>query len=764
MFSIDCMQNKGTPLSICKHNYFVGTCCKLPDHNNFVGIIYDLRETETAAAIAAAAQMAARQDNPVQQQKESSVEMTSTTSAAAQEAASSEQQQTTAQTFSVHYSAQDAANSSADSLMLTTRTLEDKALLALDISGPNGGVQPQPQKSSQSPGAAEKFIEEKYMIGSTSLFPTTQTTSKAPIAQQLESNSVASSQESARNADGSAPQQLPSASLVEEQQMGSATVEVDRTKNSTPIAYELIREELAAVEARQQANQSASAGEPQTVLSSAHSPPGSGQHQQLFAADSQGQQKATIVFSNNHGPPATGSEATQKHPHPSTHTSSAGATAPTQDLSSPPTSGGDQEFALSSVSASPSSIGTTETSSAFTTTTTTSTTAAPSPPVASNSSAPLASPSSPEIQTASPFYDLISSLVSNSDAPAAASATSQRIQTTTPFTSSLSTALLPSVSSHPFSPTTMSPEASLVSQTVAATTLVSQQSAASLASSSSRHPSRAPILFASTEQVKQQQQQQQQMAQLYSNQHAGKPPAASSKIVTGSSGGVPSNNLIPGLSGLQSAILSHIPFKIASGLSSGLTSYLQAAMKPASASSAASRPLISSNTAPALQYQASNQSTAPKAPSTSTTAAASPSSSSSSSTPAPTPIANGHASQLSPSVPMKFAASSSSPSHLPAVAPTDSEHQQSYSPALLMPTRDFVREAQQVCGRPQVAPLGDFMKKRVARIVGGNQSLFGQWPWMVSLRQWRKGAFLHKCGAALLNENWAITAAHCVEK
>ncbi|RLU26608.1 hypothetical protein DMN91_000404 [Ooceraea biroi] len=50
-----------------------------------------------------------------------------------------------------------------------------------------------------------------------------------------------------------------------------------------------------------------------------------------------------------------------------------------------------------------------------------------------------------------------------------------------------------------------------------------------------------------------------------------------------------------------------------------------------------------------------------------------------------------------------------------------------------------------------------------SRIVGGNRSSFGKWPWQISLRQWRSQTYLHKCGAALLNENWAITAAHCVE-
>ncbi|XP_059475160.1 serine proteinase stubble-like isoform X2 [Neocloeon triangulifer] len=60
----------------------------------------------------------------------------------------------------------------------------------------------------------------------------------------------------------------------------------------------------------------------------------------------------------------------------------------------------------------------------------------------------------------------------------------------------------------------------------------------------------------------------------------------------------------------------------------------------------------------------------------------------------------------------------------------------------------------QICGR-RLLPDG--------RIVGGTRSTFAKWPWQISLRQWRTSTYLHKCGAALLNENWAITAAHCVE-
>uniref|UniRef100_A0A034V6Z5 Serine proteinase stubble n=1 Tax=Bactrocera dorsalis TaxID=27457 RepID=A0A034V6Z5_BACDO len=60
----------------------------------------------------------------------------------------------------------------------------------------------------------------------------------------------------------------------------------------------------------------------------------------------------------------------------------------------------------------------------------------------------------------------------------------------------------------------------------------------------------------------------------------------------------------------------------------------------------------------------------------------------------------------------------------------------------------------QICGRRMFPE---------PRIVGGSNAAFGRWPWQISLRQWRTSTYLHKCGAALLNENWAITAAHCVE-
>ncbi|XP_077562673.1 serine protease notopleural [Haemaphysalis longicornis] len=71
-----------------------------------------------------------------------------------------------------------------------------------------------------------------------------------------------------------------------------------------------------------------------------------------------------------------------------------------------------------------------------------------------------------------------------------------------------------------------------------------------------------------------------------------------------------------------------------------------------------------------------------------------------------------------------------------------------------VPTLSADRDIRKICGRPRVVPR--------ARIVGGEQTKFAQWPWMISLRQFKRNTFLHKCGAALVNEYWAISAAHCV--
>ncbi|XP_031334999.1 serine proteinase stubble-like [Photinus pyralis] len=51
------------------------------------------------------------------------------------------------------------------------------------------------------------------------------------------------------------------------------------------------------------------------------------------------------------------------------------------------------------------------------------------------------------------------------------------------------------------------------------------------------------------------------------------------------------------------------------------------------------------------------------------------------------------------------------------------------------------------------------------RIVGGKNAPFGRWPWQVSVRRTSFFGFssTHRCGGAILNENWIATAGHCVD-
>lgn len=45
-----------------------------------------------------------------------------------------------------------------------------------------------------------------------------------------------------------------------------------------------------------------------------------------------------------------------------------------------------------------------------------------------------------------------------------------------------------------------------------------------------------------------------------------------------------------------------------------------------------------------------------------------------------------------------------------------------------------------------------------SRIVGGTDAAVGAWPWLVSLYYNEKQV----CGASLVNNEWLVSAAHCV--
>ncbi|RLU18662.1 hypothetical protein DMN91_009019 [Ooceraea biroi] len=63
------------------------------------------------------------------------------------------------------------------------------------------------------------------------------------------------------------------------------------------------------------------------------------------------------------------------------------------------------------------------------------------------------------------------------------------------------------------------------------------------------------------------------------------------------------------------------------------------------------------------------------------------------------------------------------------------------------------------CGVPPLFPRPE------TRIVGGKDAPFGRWPWQVSVRRTSFFGFssTHRCGGAILNENWIATAGHCVD-
>lgn len=50
---------------------------------------------------------------------------------------------------------------------------------------------------------------------------------------------------------------------------------------------------------------------------------------------------------------------------------------------------------------------------------------------------------------------------------------------------------------------------------------------------------------------------------------------------------------------------------------------------------------------------------------------------------------------------------------------------------------------------------------RETRIVGGGNAMYGEVPWMALIQVQLDGA-VEQCGAVLVDQNWVLTAAHCV--
>lgn len=868
MFSIDCMHNKGVPLSVCKHNYFVGTCCRLPDYNNFVGIVYDLRDTETNQLMEARRMVpeAAKLDH----QQSTTLSVGSPISPS-----------TLSSSSSPPSSLAPPVSSNLDRNNFSTATQEFSTTSLLSTSQDSSTLNPLASSSSSSSSSSpllapstprlrdDNFEADKYVISSTKLFATPTTTAQPPTTiaqnhkqQQQQDNSQQQqkiSGESARNADGgtvSGGSQLLAAMInytfhsgnikhnsqlvalpseLDSFQIHSELAQSNQSRSQQDVSTQLEQPKPAAT-AAQNHHQSTyelikdDNSDILVTVNSVHSPPTTQQHFNIIdlhspeidqrrsaqasttQADKQSSssvymfvdqsqqsknpelQQQSVVFSNNHQ--LSSSSSSRPVDLVDSTTKLAASSMMTQS---------DQEFALSSMLPTSTVINSPTTTTTSATTSASTSTATPPPPQLISTAAPISgdkhqvetqfqtnssqaanSSASIDIQeqatfklaTISPFVDLVSS--------------NSASQSTTPFTTSLSTAILPNVSSHPYSPTTQTPnQVALVSISSSSQTSL-QSSLQTSSSQTSQTSSEGDVsslgfnqLYSNQHSGTSPQQQQPHIqaassppssVQTPSNQAVNRPnfgilglPQMASKIVTGTSS---SNNFIPGLNGLQSAILSHIPFKI-SGLSSGLSNYLQSAAKPFG-----SRPLLSSNNAPALQYQQQllnqqqqqNKSDSSAKITTTGQAILSPDSirfpgpSSSSVLP---PSTTSSSSFMGNSIDQDQASTTGGSIVSWQVAQLSSTT--TTLPPVVQANRDVVKEAQLVCGRPKVSQVknqaeNEGGKKRVARIVGGNQSSFGQWPWMVSLRQWRKGAFLHKCGAALLNENWAITAAHCVEK
>ena len=61
-------------------------------------------------------------------------------------------------------------------------------------------------------------------------------------------------------------------------------------------------------------------------------------------------------------------------------------------------------------------------------------------------------------------------------------------------------------------------------------------------------------------------------------------------------------------------------------------------------------------------------------------------------------------------------------------------------------------------------PYGCGRVGKSGRIIGGRDAKSEEYPYQAALLKKGYYSYYHSCGASILNENWVLTAAHCVSR